>query len=319
MAAPRVAIFGPDPLLSVTIEAGGGGDELHVHAAGQGSWVARMAGELGAAPVLCSFLGGETGELVRPLLAALPTELRPTATAGATGAYVVDRRGGERCVVATSLRPALQRHEIDELISSTVAAALDTSALVVCNPYPADGLPDEIYGTLVADVRSAGIPVLVDLSSPRLDQVLGHQPDLVKLNDWELAQFVAGPVDGPRLLDAGRALVAAGAKTAVVTRGEASILVVPGHEEPFEIVPPAFPVGHREGCGDTMMGAVAAGWARGLPLTEALVLGAAAGAVNFLRHGLGTGRRAVVEELAEQVKVRPLRLPGSGIASRPAA
>jgi hypothetical protein len=36
------------------------------------------------------------------------------------------------------------------------------------------------------------------------------------------------------------------------------------------------------------------------------VLGAAAGAVNFLRHGLGTGSRPTVEEIAERVELRPL-------------
>jgi 1-phosphofructokinase len=310
MPAPQVAIFGPDPLLSVTIEAG---DELHVHAAGQGPWVARMAAELGAAPILCSFLGGETGRLIRPLLGALPAEVRATATTGASAAYVVDRRGGDRRVLATSLRPPVQRHEVDDLVGSTVAAALQSAVLVVCNPYPADGLPDEVYATLVADVRAAGIPVLVDLSSPRLDQVLPSKPDLVKLNDWELAEFVSGPVDGGRLLDAARALVGDGATTAVVTRGEAPILVVPGQGEPYEIVPPAFPEGHREGCGDTMMGALAAAWARGLPPREALVLGAAAGAANFLRRGLGTGRREVVEQLAERVIVRPLGVRSVGV------
>jgi fructose-1-phosphate kinase PfkB-like protein len=54
---------------------------------------------------------------------------------------------------------------------------------VVCNPFPADGLPDDVYETLVADVREAGIPVIVDLSSPRLDRTLPYRPDLVKLND----------------------------------------------------------------------------------------------------------------------------------------
>ena len=35
-----------------------------------------------------------------------------------------------------------------------------------------------------------------------------------------------------------------------------------------------------------------------------MTLGAAAGAANFLRHGLGTGTRAVVEELVDQVELR---------------
>ena len=35
---PKVAVFGPNPMLSITIEAltAEGGDDIHVHAAGQG-------------------------------------------------------------------------------------------------------------------------------------------------------------------------------------------------------------------------------------------------------------------------------------------
>jgi 1-phosphofructokinase len=60
-----------------------------------------------------------------------------------------------------------------------------------------------------------------------------------------------------------------------------------------------------------MMGAIAAAWTRGLSLRDALVLGAAAGSVNFLRHGLGTGTRASIEELVPRVTVRPLRSAAS--------
>ena len=98
----------------------------------------------------------------------------------------------------------------------------------------------------------------------------------------------------------------AGARAVAVTRAGAPVAVVPCDAEPFEIVPPSLPHGHGEGCGDSMMGAIAAAWARGLPLRESLVLGVAAGAANYLRHGLGTGRREVVEELARGITTRPL-------------
>jgi len=302
---PHVAIFSPDLLLSVTIESRGGADELHLHPAGQGAWVARMAAELGALPILCSFLGGETGAMLTTLLQALPGELRAVRSSGSSGAYVVDRRSGERQLIAAAARPAPQRHEIDDLVSGAVAAALGSSLAVICNPYPVEGFPDEAYETLSCALRAAGVPVLVDLSSPRLDRVLPSRPDLVKLNDWELAGYVRGPVDGPRALQAARRVQEAGARAVALTRGDAPILVIPAEGDPFEIVPPAFPRGHREGCGDTMMGAVAAAWARGAALREALVLGAAAGAVNFLRQGLGTGKRPAVEELAARIDVRP--------------
>ena len=55
-----------------------------------------------------------------------------------------------------------------------------------------------------------------------------------------------------------------------------------------------------------MMGAIAASLAFGRELPDAIVLGAGAGAVNFLRHGLGTGSRREVEELAREVELRRL-------------
>ena len=302
---PPIVVFCPDLLLGVTIEARSGGDDLHLHPAGQGVWVARMAAELGAWPILCGLAGGESGSVLSGLLASLPGERRLTVTAGASGSYVADRRGADRELVAASLRPPPQRHELDDLVAATCAAALGSRALVLCIPFPADGLPAELYARIAADVSQAGVPVLVDLSTPRLDQTLVHGPALVKLNDWELAEYVRGPVDGRHGLEAARRLQAAGAQAVVVTRAEGPILVLAGDDDPFELVPPTFTQGFREGCGDSMMGAIAAAWARGLPLREALVLGAAAGAGNYLRHGIGTGRREVVEQLATHVVARP--------------
>jgi len=120
---PRVTIFGPDPLLSIVIETCGEADDVHIHAAGQGVWAARMVAELGAWPVLCCLVGGETGATLRPLLEALPGEDRIVPTAGASGSYVTDRRGPERLLLAMARRPPPHRHELDDLVAATCAAA----------------------------------------------------------------------------------------------------------------------------------------------------------------------------------------------------
>ncbi len=307
-AKPRVAVFGPHPMLSVAIESltAEGGDDIHLHPAGQGVWVARMAAELGAEPVLCGFCGGESGAVLRRLLEELPIELRLVETDAASGVYVHDRRGGEREPIAQAAAMPPSRHEVDDLFSVACAAAIDADALVVCNPYPAEALPLEIYGSLVADVRENGTPALVDLSSPRLDSALEGKPELVKINDWELASFVSGPVDTPERMRAAIELLAErGAAAAIVTRaGEPALAVRDGHA--WELAPPRFERGSREGCGDSMMGALAACLAGGRGWEDTLRVGAAAGAANFLRHGLGTGARAVVEELAPRVDLRRL-------------
>jgi 1-phosphofructokinase len=301
---PRVAVFGPNPLLSVTIEARAGGDDVHLHAGGQGVWVSRMAAELGATPVLCGFTGGETGAVLEGLLGAMPGERRLVRTAAGAGAYVVDRRSGERHVVAHAPAGPATRHEVDDLVSVMTAAALAADAVVICNPYPGDALPLDAYAQLAGDLAGAGAPVIVDLSSPRLEEVLPAGPDLVKLNDWELAGYVRGPVDGPRLRDAAERLRAAGARRVLVTRGPEPALWLEGDEAGW-VVPPRFDHGAREGCGDSMAGAMAAAVAGGAPWRDALRRGAAAGAANFLRHGLGTGARSVVDELTARVSLEP--------------
>ncbi|HEX7058464.1 MAG TPA: PfkB family carbohydrate kinase [Solirubrobacterales bacterium] len=305
---PRVAVFGPHPMLSITIEAltADGGDDIHVHAAGQGVWVARMAAELGARPVLCGFIGGETGVVLRPLLEQMPIGLRLTETTENSGAYIHDRREGERRPLAQSASMPPSRHEVDDLFAATVAAAIDADVLALCGPYPGEALPLEIYGNLVADVRANGTPVVVDLSPPRLNSALEGKPDLVKINDWELARFIEDRVDGDeRLRAAAERLLEQGAATAIITRAEEPAMVVRDGEA-WLLVPPRFDRGSREGCGDSMMGALSASLAAGRKWEETLRIGAAAGAANFLHHGLGTGARSVVEELAERVELRPL-------------
>ena len=244
-----------------------------------------------------------------------------TATAGASGCYVTDRRSGQRELLAMSLSDPPSRHELDELFSVTCAQALACGWLLVTNPLPGEALPLEVYGDLVADARAGGCRTLVDLSSPRLDSALASEPDLVKINDWELAEFVRGPVSTPELLLAGaRRLRDAGARSVIVTRGELPALVL--HEdEAWELTPPRFEHGFREGCGDAMMGALAAVWARGGSFERALVLGAAAGAANFLRRGLGHASREVVEQLADAVTLAPwpaARRAADAAAGRPA-
>ena len=303
----RIAIFGSHPLLTVSLEREGDDERerIHFHAGGQGVWVARMAGELGAEPVLCGYVGGEAGALLRPLLEQLPGERRLVETASESGCYVVDRRAGERDALAFTVSDPPSRHELDALFSIACAEALACGWLVVANPMPGEALPLSVYGDLVADARANGVRTLVDLSSPRLDSAVTGGPDLVKINDWELAAYVRGPVSEPRQLrEAAERLRDAGARSVIVTRGEQPAFVL--HEQrAWLVVPPRFERGYREGCGDAMMGALAAAWAQGASFEDAVVTGAAASAATFLRQGLGSAARDVVEELRGSVRVEP--------------
>jgi 1-phosphofructokinase len=246
------------------------------------------------------------GCVLRPLLVQMPFVVRLVESAVPCGAYIHDRRSGEREPVAQSAAFPASRHEVDELFSVTIAAALDCDLLAVCGPYPDNTVPLEMYGSLVADVKANGVPVIVDLSSPRLDKSLEGGPDLVKINDWQIAGFISGPVDTEEQMRAAMERVAdGGAESVIVTRaGDPALALRDGRF--VELSPPKFERGSREGCGDSMMGALSATIAAGRDWEDVLRLSAAAGATNFLHSGLGTGSREVIEELAHRVKLREL-------------
>jgi 1-phosphofructokinase len=304
---PRVAVLGSHPLLSITIERRGAGeDDIHVHAAGQGVWVARMVGEMGAYPILCSFCGGETGSLLGPLLDELPGEVRRVGTNTTSGCYVVDRRAGERDMIAHAWSDPPARHEIDDLFSVTCTAALDAHVLVLCGQVPPEALPVEFYGRLVANTRAHGTQSIVDMSPPRLNGALEGGPDVVKLDEWQLGEFVGHSVENPdEFRSAAEKLLERGARSVIVTQGAEPALVLRDGAA-WTLAPPRFEGGAPEGTGDSMVGALAAALAQGLGWEDSLRLAAAAGAANFLRHGLGTGSHGIVEELVDRVELRSL-------------
>ncbi len=73
---------------------------MHVHPGGQGLWLARMAYSLGAHVVVCGPFGGETGSVAAHLARTENLELRTVGTGG-NGAFVHDRRSGQRTELVT--------------------------------------------------------------------------------------------------------------------------------------------------------------------------------------------------------------------------
>jgi 1-phosphofructokinase len=301
---PRVCVFAPAPLLTVTIEAASadrGDGEVHLHAGGQGFWIARMLTRLDVDVVLCGALGGETGPILRRLMA--DAGLRVVGIdSGSNGAYVHDRRSGERVEVAAMPAATLSRHAVDDLYGTTIVEALRADVTVLSGPEQgADVLPDDVYRRLASDIRANGGHVIADLSGGRLDAVLEGGVDVLKVSEEELDR------DG-RLARAGsveqamRELVASGAEHVIVSHGDerASALI---DGALVQASGPAFEPAETRGACDSLTAAVAAGLARGGSLTDALRLGSAAGALNVTRRGLGSGGRDQIERLAEGVRI----------------
>jgi 1-phosphofructokinase len=304
----RAFVFAPDPLLTVTVEAGSDGDEIHLHAGGQGFWVAQMMANLGVEVSLCGPFGGESGRVVRTLVDQDDCiRLRAIDTVGSNGVYVHDRRGGERIAVAETPPDPLDRHELDDLYGAALVGGLEADVAVLAGPGPwkVPVVPADHYRRLATDLAANGTAVLADLSGDPLTCALEGGVTILKVSHEELLEDGrATNGDEDELVEAMCLLHRQGADHVVVTRaGEPALALVDGAA--VTIRPPAVEVVDHRGAGDSMTAGLAAGLARGLDLHDALRLGAAAAGLNVTRRGLATGDRREIERLAAHIELQP--------------
>lgn len=301
-----VTIFAPSPILTVTVEDHQAGSEIHVHAGGQGVWQARMLIELGLSVTMCSVLSGEIGVVVRHLLEDEGITVEAIAREGRGAAYVHDRRGGERREIAEEHGDPLGRHELDELYGAVLRSALASTATILSGPSDEGALPPDTYRRLAADLRAAGATVIADLAGNRLASVLEGGVDILKVSDEELlADGLVTRTDVEAVAIAMRRLRERGANTVIVTRAGDPLLLADA-EGILEITPPHLEVADHRGAGDSLLAGTVAGIARGERIRDAITLGAAAGAINVTRHGLGTGDVHAVDRFRGLVTTRSL-------------
>ena len=262
------------------------GGRFAQHHGGKGGNQAVAAARLGARTSFVGAVGADDhGTAARAALEAEGvdvTELR-TLPDHATGValILVDSRG-ENCIAVAGganaavepghVRESLERlgpgaddvvlvgHEIPTATASeALRYAKAAGAITVFNPAPAAGVgPDTL--------------ALCDIITPNQGeaaQLVGHEDDPEALGRDLLA----------RISDGGHVLITLGSRGALLI-GADGILEIPA---------PEVPVVDTVGAGDTLNGALAAGLAAGLPVTDAARRAVAAAALAIARPGAREG------------------------------
>lgn len=305
---PTVTVVAPSVFLSVTVEEGTdpSGDEIHLHAGGQGVWVARMLRHLGHQPVVCVPLGGESGRAFRGLARDWEIDLDVVPTRATTPVYVHDRRSGTRDEVARSSVLRMDRHELDEFYGLVLRRALTSRVCAITGRFFGDDVPADFYRRLGSDLAAAGIPVVGDLHGVELHAFLEGGPlAWLKVSDQDLVDDGVVAADDPSedpLLRAMACLQRQGARGVLVSRGDRPVLAQVD-DRSYQIDGPVLEIVDHTGAGDSMTAALTAGLVEGLPTEAVLRRAWGAGAANVIRHGLGSARPDLVDGLAALARV----------------
>jgi 1-phosphofructokinase len=265
--------------------AGGGlvrAHELLVTPGGKAAHVATVAAALGADARLVTPAGGDLlGDLLAR--AAVPATLVPVAEPTRGTYTVVDPAAGD-VIEVHEPSPAVSADECDALVAAATDAAAGAAVVVVAGSLPA-GAPPDLHARLLR-ACAAAFTVLDTSSTPALEAGLAAEPDLVKPNVAEAAELLGAPDAG--LAATAFALRDRGAGAVWLSAGERGSVLAAGEGAWHLAGPEPDAVVNAVGCGDALVGGLAAGLARGLGLLEAAALGTAA-AADKLRH-LHSGR-----------------------------
>ena len=276
---------------------------------GKAAHVAMVARTLDIDVIWAGFLGGATGEECESGLSAFGVPLNVIRTQAETRANleIISADGS----VTEILEPGglVTDGEIERLLTTCrdIFCEFKENCQVALSGSLPPGAPVDLYAELTRIAHLQGCRVLLDTSGEALRRGLEAQPDFVKPNSAEAANFsgyVIRDVDGAA--DAAQTLFAAGARSVAISLGAGGIMWQRSADsEPLIAQLPPVHGGSSVGSGDAALAGFAVAYERGLGDEETLSLAVACGTANCLAEAPGRVNRDDVLRLAQKAEVRP--------------
>jgi 6-phosphofructokinase 2 len=274
---------------------------------GGGLNVSRVIHELGGETLALYPKGGSTGALLEHLLAEKGLRRWSIDISGHTREnFTVTERKSKREFRFVMPGPTLSEKEWQACLDalSTVAADAD---YIVASGSLAPGLPVDFYARVARVARKQNARLVLDTAGEPLLAAKEEGVFMVKPNRKEFRDMMGAQVDDAAALPglARSFLEKERAEVLVVSMGAEGALLTTRQGQ-FRATPPPVETHSSVGAGDSFVGGMTLGLARGLAPEEAFRWGIASGTAALLSLGTGLCRRADTERLLPQVQ--PVRL-----------
>jgi 1-phosphofructokinase/tagatose 6-phosphate kinase len=282
-------------------------------AGGKGVNVARALKSLGRPVLATGTAGGGTGARILELLddEGIANDFVRISDESRMSTAVIDPTDGVTTEV-NERGPALSNAERERMVERILYLAQGAQIVVLCGSMPR-GVPVELYGQLVEELRRLGVTTVLDTEGEPLRLGTRSGPDLVTPNLTEAEELVGHEfADDEDRLNGVREIVALGARDAVITSDSGCVALLGG--DSAERVAYRVTVEQREplspiGAGDAFLAGYVAGLYEGRGAEERLRLATACGAESVRHVGAGVIDPREVERLLAEVKAERLEEP----------
>jgi 6-phosphofructokinase 2 len=274
---------------SLTVEPGGGGVN-----------VSRAIYQLGGESLLFYTTGGLTGQALERLIQAEGLHAQPLPIHSSTRESFTVLEETSLCQYRFNMPgPVLIEAEWQAALEAVAGTAPRPNYLVASGSLP-PGVPLDFYVRLARRFSGSATKVIVDTSGRPLRELVEDPVPvyLIKPNLSELQELAGRALhDDDEIVAAAREIIAhSGIQNLIISLGAAGVIMVNATRAARQRSP-TVPIRSKIGAGDSMVGGLVLGLARGLSEPEAVRFGVAAGAAAVMTPGTELCRREDVERL----------------------
>lgn len=269
---------------------------------GGGLNVARAIDRLGGTSTALYTAGGPTGDILAHLLEMEGVEHRPLRIEAWTREnLIVSEEHSAQQFRFGMPGPALREAEWQHVLQRMAGLDPSPDYLVASGSLP-PGAPDDFYDRVAAVAAEQGTRVVVDTSGEALRQAVQGHVYLVKPNVRELQQLVGRELTNEQEQGAAAQRIIADGRCEVIvlSLGAAGARLITA-DDSLHFRTPTVPIRSRVGAGDSIVGGIVLGLARGFDLPDAVRYGVAAGAAAVMTPGTELCRREDTAWIYEQM------------------
>lgn len=279
--------------------------ECNNTAGGKGLNVSRVASLCKEDVLATGFVGGHCGALVEELLEKDNIKNKFTHVKSETRSCINILDENNVSTEFLEKGYPVTEEEIEEFLNNFDKIIEDSNVITISGSAP-QGVPSDIYATLIKMIKAKNKKVILDASGELLKEGIKALPTMIKPNSEEMENLLNVSINNEEeVIKNAIKLHESGIELVVVSLGSDGALLV-CEDGVYHGKPPKIEVVNTVGCGDSMVAAFAVAMERGYSKTDSLKYAISISAANAMTFSTGSFNEEDVDNIFENTQINKI-------------
>ncbi|HBI94379.1 MAG TPA: 1-phosphofructokinase [Terrisporobacter glycolicus] len=279
--------------------------ECNNTAGGKGLNVSRVASLCGEEVLATGFVGGHCGALAEELLEKDNIKNKFTHVKSETRSCINILDENNVSTEFLEKGESISDEEINAFLDDFDKIIEDSNVITISGSAP-QGVPTDIYTTLINMIKDKNKKVILDASGDLLKEGIKALPTMIKPNSEEMENLLNVSINNEEeVIKNAIKLHESGIELVVVSLGSDGALLV-CKEGVYHGKPPKIKVVNTVGCGDSMVAAFAVAMERGYSNIDSLKYAISISAANAMTFSTGSFNSEDVDNIFENTQINKI-------------